>query len=160
MAVKTNLRSVAASSPKRQEALVRGTKRATATTRKAIGDRLVAMSSGRETKAQLAASGYPYAQKHRNPRTGRRRRGKNVPAHRPPEILNVQSNQVRKGWKVTVSGGTDPIFRLTNVAPHYRYLGGTKKMVPRPTAAKAMAAERPQHTARMREARNRALSIR
>jgi hypothetical protein len=160
--IKSNLSAVAARGKRRMTALAPHISRANRTTAVMLRRRARNMSKGTETDKSLREKGRPYAKRHVDKKTGKRRKRAPIlpmPAH----MLSRRSGRVFRGWRSEVSGGFGNSYRiaLTNNAPHARALldpEGTETMIPRRTVAKVIAEERPLHLARLREARTRALN--
>ncbi|SRR6266511_3332041 len=90
--------------------------------------RLVKLSGGPYSAAALRAMGHPYSRRRPHP-----------PA--APYIVNVQSGQFRRSWRVKarMQGGDLEII-VDNTAPYARYLfDGTSRMIARPIRERVAA---------------------
>ena len=77
----------------------------------------VGRSSGPYSSGDLATLGHPYSRRHSSPLL-------------PPEIINVQTGDFRRGWRVAKLGYSASVF---NEDPKGTYLElGDEKMIARP----------------------------
>jgi hypothetical protein len=93
---------------------------------------------------QLAQMGHPYAAAHPAP-------------PKPAHLINRQSGVLHGAWKVSYrpnrDGATATVY---NVAPHSRYMMGTRLMIPRPILDEALKRTKAARDRNINRARDRA----
>ena len=93
---------------------------------------------------QLAQMGHPYAVAHPSP-------------PKPAHIINRQSDALNGAWKTAYrlnsDGATATVY---NIAPHSKYMMGTKTMIPRPILDEALKRTKRARDLNIKRARDRA----